>query len=171
MHRERTFELHQFMRTTFRSLALILLAGCADVTAPGNDTPTELTLRRAPTSISVGDKILVLRTHLWRDFMPIAPPDGQPMVGIFGVETDDQSPFPAGVSIERAWVLKGSLAWAPNLINDPLYDPAPSQRAKVGRNGPKWGPAISVEVIVEIELPDGRRRLLRQPNVLIQRSD
>lgn len=159
------------VRTVLRSLPLVLLAGCVEIAAPGIDTPTELTLRRAPTSIAVGEKILVLRTTLWRDFMPIAPVDGQPMVGIFGVETDDHSPFPAGVSIERAWVLKGSLAWVPELTNDPLYDPAPSQRAMIGRNGPKWGPAITVEVIVEIELPDGRRRLLRQPNVLIQRTD
>lgn len=159
------------MRTAFRSLAAILLAGCVDITAPDNDTPTELTLREAPTSVSVGEKILVLRTSLWRDFMPIAPPDGQPMAGVFSVETDDRSPFPPGVTIERAWVLNGSVAWAPELTHDPLIDPGPWQRLMIGRNGPKWGPGITVEVIVEIGFADGSRRLLRQPDVVIQRTD
>ena len=149
----------------------MLVASCADVAAPGTDTPTEFMLRHAPTSISVGETILVLRTSLWRDFQPIAPTNGQPMVGIFSVETEDRSLFPAGVSIERAWVLRGSLVWVPDLMNDPLVDPAPWQRVMIGRNGPKWGPGISVEVIVEVRQPDGQRRLLRQANVLIGRTD
>lgn len=159
------------MRTAFLSLAVILLAGCAEVAAPGIDTPTELTLRQAPTSISVGEKILVLRSFLWRDFQPIAPPDGQPMVGIFSVETDDRSPLPDGVTIARVWVLKGSLAWAPEIRINPDLEYPSWQRVVEGRNGPKWGPAINVEVIVEIRDSDGKRRLLRQANVPIQRTD
>ena len=159
------------MHTALRSLAVILLAGCANVTAPGDDTPSELTLRHAPTSVSVGEKILVLRTVLWRDFQPIAPSDGKPMIGVFSVETDDRSPLPAGLTITRAWVLKGSLAWTPELETNPDFEYESWQRVVEGRNGPKWGPAIRVEVIVEIRLADGQRRLLRQANVLIERTD
>lgn len=159
------------MRTAFLSLAVVLLAGCADFAAPGEETPTELTLRHAPTSVSVGEKILVLRTGLWRDFQPIAPPDGQPLIAVFSVETDDRSPLPTGVTITRAWVLKGSLAWTPELETNPNLEYESWQRVVVGRNGPKWGPAISVDVIVEIQLADGKRRLLRQGNVVIERTD
>ena len=159
------------MRTAFRSLAFVLLSGCLDITPAGPDDPTELALRHAPTTVSVGEKTLVLRTELWRDFMPISPPDGQPMIGWFSVETDDRSPIPDGVTIDRGWVLNGSLAWTPELETNHLHDYGPWQRVVVGRNGPKWGPGITVEVVVEITTPDGRQHLLRQPNVVIERTD
>lgn len=160
------------MRTTFRLLPLLALAlgGCVDVST-GPHMPSELILRQSPTSTIVGTKTLILRTSLWRDFQPTAPVDGQPMVGLFSVETDDRSPFPAGVSIERAWVLKGSLAWTPDVEVEPPDNHGEWQHVVIGRNGPKWGPGITVDVVVEITTPGGERRLLRQPNVNIGRTD
>jgi hypothetical protein len=70
--------------------AALVSAACAEATGPLPRRPAS-ELRSVPTSVSVAGKTLVLESYLWRDFMPIAPPNGTSLTVVLRVNTSDGS--------------------------------------------------------------------------------
>jgi hypothetical protein len=138
------------------SLALI---GCTQKpTAP--DPVNTPDLSSAPSSIVVGGKTLTLTTSLWRDFMPISPPDGKPLVAVLGVRTADGSPVPDDVKADMVWVVFGKDTWSKAPSDErPRSETAPVYEF-VARDGPKWGPGVEVDVVVRLRTADGATHLL-----------
>lgn len=89
-----------------------------------------------------------LQVSLNRDFMPIAPPDGKPLT--LSVQ------LPAGAfSVEQVWVLLGSEMWrAPP-------EQIPGTTTWVARDGPKWGPGLTVDVVARVRSSRVSARLVR----------
>jgi hypothetical protein len=124
--------------------------------------PAALTeLSAAPTSIVVAGTRLALSTSLWRDFQPISPPDGKPLVAGLQMRTDDGSPVPGSVRADMVWVVYEGEAWSrvpqeerTRMETAPVYE-------VVARDGPKWGPNVTVDVIVRLVDGSGRTFLLR----------
>lgn len=150
------------------TLALaLLLAGCENTTTIS--TRPSL-LRDAPTQVRVNGYSLVMETYLGRDFMPAAPPDGQPMVAVLRIRTADGRPFPAGVTADRVSVVNGDQVWTAA-----THQEHPSQQANtlevVARDGPKWDPGTKVDVVVYLHDAARREYRLRAPDQLIQRTD
>jgi hypothetical protein len=121
-------------------------------------------LRAAPEKIEINGTEYTLETDLWRDFMPISPPDGGPLVALIKVRTPGETAISAKIDATRLWVVKGVEIWETELaswegstIGDTLE--------KVGWNGPKWGPEITVDVVVRIiDLESGKSYLLKASN-------
>ncbi len=142
----------------------VLLASLLAVSSGCGSSPTApsspATLRSAPTSVAVADKTLILTTSLWRDFMPISPPDGKPLAVVAQVRTSDGSPIPASIKALKLSVVMARSVWSATVVEErsraetsPIYE-------LVARDGPKWGPGVSVDVVVELQ--DGAsRHLLR----------
>lgn len=106
---------------------------------------------------------MTLQTSLWRDFMPISPPDGKPLGVVLQVTTEDTVEVPAAVRADLVWVLNGGENWSavpreerPRSETSPVYE-------LVARDGPKWGPGITVDVVIRLRDADGRTFLLRAP--------
>jgi hypothetical protein len=147
--------------STIVSCTLFVLWGCS---GNGPATPSLVIapdLTTAPTSVLLGGKSFTLETSLWRDFQPIAPPDGKPLVALLQIKTEDHSEVPATVRADMVWVLNGIQRWSavpqeqrPRPEASPVYE-------LVARDGPKWGPGISVDVVVRLRSPEGRAFLLR----------
>ena len=141
------------------SCTWLVLWGCG---ADGPTTPGSLSeLATAPTRVSIGGKILMVETSLWRDFQPIAPPDGKPLIAVLHIKTEDGSGVSDAVRADMVWVLNGAQTWSAvpqeereRAETSPVYE-------LVAREGPKWGPGISVDVIVRLRSTDGRAFLLR----------
>jgi hypothetical protein len=75
--------------STIIGCTLFVLWGCG---GGGPATPSSVTtsdLTTAPTSVSIGGKSITLETSLWRDFQPIAPRDGKPLVALLHIKTED----------------------------------------------------------------------------------
>lgn len=148
---------------------LLVLAGAALLGACAGEIPTGSDLdelRSAPTQVSVDGKALVLGAELWRDFMPVSPPDGQPLVAVLQLRTQDGSPAPAGVALRQVYVVFSDQLWAA----EPRREDPGSDRW-VARNGPKWAPGARVDVVVRLEGADGKAYLLRAPDVTIGRTE
>lgn len=156
---------------TRKSHLLILIpalwfAGCSLFNDGGQDavdTPSLETLLTTPLTVEIGGQDLFLRTAMWRDFMPIAPPDGKPLIAIFYVVTSDSSTIPAGLTATAGFVVDGDDIWTTRFTGE---QPAPSedqpfQLVEFARNGPKFGPDILVDAIVRLEDSSGQRYLLR----------
>jgi hypothetical protein len=151
-----------------RIIAAVTLAfaqlGCSNAIAPRSAEE----LRSAPLSVTADGKTLVLEPFLWRDFMPVSPPDGKPLVAILRLRASDGSAPPSDVHIDAAWVVNGREVWTTGVGEERVTS---TSYEVVARNGPKWGPGVAVDVIVRVRDSHGTTSLLRAANQLIGRTD
>jgi hypothetical protein len=140
---------------TLGLFTLTLTSGCGGGgPAPVSPTPSSATanqLRTAPEAVTLpGGQVLRLSPYLWRDFQPVSPVDGKPLVAVFRVSTEDMTPLPMGTRVDAAWVVFGDEVWNAQPVEEhPRESGSPSLEV-IGRNGPKWGPNVSVDVIVQV---------------------
>ena len=144
------------MRPALSFLFACVVAGCQ--TAPSEPDPTGL--RETPTSAIVAGQPFALSVDLWRDFMPAAPPDGRPLAAVVRLPENLTT-----VRVERIWVIFGDQVWGADA------EQVPGTQDWVGRDGPKWGPGIRVDVVARLREDNGRRVLVRAADRLIQRTD
>ena len=161
------------MRTLAIATLIVALAACGNRSEP--PAPVEegaAALRVAPLTADVGGRSYSLSTFLWRDFMPgpDASANGRPLVAIATVAATDKSALPADVAVEGLWVVNGDQVWrATPREEQPRTDPTKVE--VVARDGPRWGPGITVDVIVRLRGPGGQRALLRAAAQPINRTD
>jgi hypothetical protein len=87
--------------------------------------------------------------------MPPSPQDGRPLIAIVRVQTADRALVPATLRAKDVWVVMGSEVWrAPFREERTRSETAPDYEL-VARDGPKWGPDVTVDVVVRVT--DGRR--------------
>jgi hypothetical protein len=149
-------------RTSIVAIAIGLLftAGCGGSSPTSPTDVSRAQLAAAPTRIVADGKALTLRAALWRDFMPISPPDGKPLAAVLQIVTEDGSQVPATVTADTSWVLHGADVWSATVEQRPRAETAPAYEV-IARNGPKWGPDVSVDVVVHLVDSAGRSILLR----------
>ena len=159
-------------------LVTLLLAGCgSDLTRPdlspsGLVAPAELARVRAATdSVTTEGALLRLSTYLWRDFMPAALPDGDPLRVRLRITTANSSAFPSTLRADAAWILNGRDVWA-TWVQETRQRPPDYPALEVGADGgPKWGPGIEVDVVVRLRDVAGSAWYLRARKQSIQRTD
>ena len=161
---------------TMTILMALLVAGSVTACAiiePGDDEPTIDELLAAPLTIDLGGKTLRLTTAMWRDFQPISPPDGKPLIAVFYVMTTDSTEFPAGVRFDHAWVVLERQVWSTGFTGEerPPSEQLSWQQVEVARNGPRFGPGVTAEAVVRVRDADGETCLLRATDQPIERTD
>jgi len=147
----------------------IALAACGEKNPVSPLRSAEL--RRAPLSITVDGVDVVLTSYLWRDFQPTSPPDGKGLAVSVHVGITDGSPIPSTITADAVWVVYGGQVWAASLEEVSLASPMPSYYEAVARDGPKWGPAVAVDVIARVHDSKGATWLLRAASQTINRTD
>lgn len=138
-------------RAVWAGILSLLIVGAVPGCEESPSAPSASDLRQAPESVAVGGKMLRLTTEIWRDFMPISPPDGKPMVARLVVSTSDASPFPSGVGVERTWLFLGDQTWETADLQPESQQPGAPSLAVVARDGPKWGPGVTIDVVVRLK--------------------
>lgn len=112
-----------------------------------------------------------LETFLWRDFMPVSPPDGKPLIAIAWIVATDSLAIPATMESDRIYIIYGDELWESELSAS--GDPGGGEDFKlecISRDGPKWGPDVAVEVVVRIFI-NGQLYYLRAEQQWIHRTD
>jgi len=153
------------------------LAGCGGE-HPLKPAPLALTtpavlaqVHAAADSVEAAGAGLRLGTDLWRDFMPIAPPDGEPLRAVLLITTADSSAFPPALRADAAWVLKGDEVWATWVKETRPRLPGAPTLEVYAEGGPKWGPGIEVDVVVRLRDAADRAWYLRAREQMIHRTD
>ncbi len=127
-----------------------LIAACAGPACRGRRPAG---FAAAPETLEIDGARLWLATYLWRDFQPVAPPDGQPLIANVRLMAAGNGPAPEGIAIERFWVINGKQRWeaVPQAVA-PLEEPASSSwlTERTVQGGPKWGPGIAVDVVARV---------------------
>lgn len=92
-----------------------------------------------------------MSTALWRDFQPISPPDGKPLIATIRVAAVDGGSFPPDITVDRLWVY-GPSVWdtAPTEVRRSPDAGRSSQIEVVAREGPKWEPGTRVDVVIRL---------------------
>ena len=127
-------------------------------------------LRAASERVEIDGRAYTLAASLWRDFMPMAPPDGESLIAALKVSPADAMPS-GDLAIDHVWVLNGEKQWSV-AVGKPSGEGqlSASQLEQSVRNGPKWGPGITVDVVVRLKL--GKQTwLVRAAGVPIKRTD
>ena len=146
------------------SVILIIISGCLK--------PTDVDiLLSVPEEIVIDGRKYVLETYLYRDFMPECPPDGESLFG-YGCITAVDSQIPSdNITENQVWIIKGNDIWQSDFREIWRYPNSyyPNQIIGLFINGPKWGPDITVDVVLRvIDTTKNQEYLLRASNQYIQ---
>jgi hypothetical protein len=151
---------------------LIFICSCEkESTVIPVDESIPLEALSAPEYVELSGMRIYLETYLWRDFMPISPPDGRAMIAALYVVEADEKDIPQDLDIDHLWVINGSEVWSTGTFDDyrPTHPPYKIQR--IARDGPKWEPGIEVDVIVRIVSDDNICFYLKAKDQAIYRTD
>lgn len=130
-------------------------------------------LLSAPDTIFVEGRKLFLFTSLWRDFQPISPPDGRPLIAIIYIESTDSTQLPTSISADAIYIVYRWTVWKSWFSEEPIASDLkkPNRIVRIARNGPKWGPGVFVDVIVLVSYGQNDKKLLRSSSQPIGRTD
>jgi hypothetical protein len=107
-------------------------------------------LSAVPETLSMAPFHLVLQPFLNRDFMPMSPPDGNPMTAVIRVSELDSLALPGDLVLIHLWVRKGRDYWSTALSRDEDTTLQPFKTSGVARCGPKWEPGLPVEAVARL---------------------
>ena len=97
--------------------------------------------------------------------MPVSPPDGKPLIAVMKVHAVGIVDFPSTVMIERIWLIDGLNIVSTSSSEEYRVD---GNTLEMGfRDGPKWGPGISIDVVVKLISSDSEVYYLKAFDQLI----
>jgi hypothetical protein len=124
-------------------------------------------LKAVPSVVSMAGATVRISTYLWRDFMPICEPDGDPLIAVVTITADPPSPVPPSIQAVRLVLVYGSTLWITRVVEEHASMRNDSGFQVVAREGPKWGPDVFVDAVLEIRGGDGHSYLVRAGEQLI----
>ena len=133
--------------------------------------PAFADLRTAPEVASLDGAAVRLEAFAWRDFQPISPSDGKPLIVVVRIKRVDGKVVPSTLKADALWVVNGELAWAASVREEQPRGSDSSFFEAVARNGPRWGPGVAVDVVVRLHGVSGQRALVQVRGQVIQRTD
>ncbi len=157
------------------SLTVLLLIGssCDDnpVATGGLVIPTPDGMLDAPTQLTINGHSYKLQTVLWRDFQPVSPPNGKPLIGLAWLSETDSLTIPSNVTMDYLWVVNGGQTWATNFSDEERPSQPDYRLEEIAREGPKWGPGITVAVVARVRTGDDETYRILVMDQAITRTD
>jgi uncharacterized protein YcfL len=126
---------------------------------------------KATDTIKIDSHDYFLDAYLWRDFMPISPPNGKSLASINWLICSDSTSIPENIIMTQQYVILNDSIW----IAD--YENGSSQTTsykieKISHDGPKWGPGTYVDIISKItNIKTNLNYYLKLDRVYIGRTD
>jgi len=147
----------------------IIFVSCEDPFSSPPEIPIE-TLLSASDTVEVDSQKIFLTTYLWRDFMPVSPPNGKPLIALVYMETVDSVEITSSLNPEAIYIINGNHVWSSYFSDENPPNNLSFKLAKIARNGPKWDSGIYVDVIVLLTF--GKERIfLKASDQIIYRTD
>ncbi|MDH4212156.1 MAG: hypothetical protein OEV79_11990 [candidate division WOR-3 bacterium] len=127
-------------------------------------------LLTAPEQVEIDNREFILETAIFRSFMPICPPDGDPMFARIWVVATDSLPFPSSLDADFLWVINDAHdVWVTDFEEE--YTTIDDFKLeKVAVDGPKWDTfpsPVLVDAIVQLKDGAGNTYLLRAADQVV----
>jgi hypothetical protein len=112
---------------------------------------------------------LRLEADVWRNFQPLTPESGPPLLAVLRLTSDRA--IPAGLVIDAVTLIRGDQVWT-GMARQETPPEAQAQSAEfMLRDGPQWSPGDTLEVVVRLREAGGATAMLRAPHIVIQRVE
>ena len=125
-------------------------------------------LLAAPEQVDIDGHSFELEARLARDIMPnpLEPEGGDLLAGAYIWSINDD--WPAWLDADHIWVIHNDEIWDEKLVDGTGGPTVPDLLIKSAKSeGPKWGPDIYVEVVVQLIDEYGEKHLLRESDAFI----
>lgn len=122
-------------------------------------------LRSSPDTITFAGAMFYLKADLSRDFMPQSPRNGKPLLCSNNLIEKDSLPISSNVKLIRQYVINGNDIWTNEYSQINNYQSFTLQG--IVRDGPKWGPNITVDVVCEFKIEDSVFKILAKQQEII----
>ena len=103
-----------------------LLTGCEKSEIPNVKVDKDLILELKSKVVStaiINSHNYFLDAYLWRDFMPISPPDGKPLISINWLISADSTAIPQNIELKQQYVIYGDSVWITDYENETHQTP------------------------------------------------
>lgn len=157
------------MRPFLLFACIAAASGCDTATEPSIATARP-DLSSAPSTGVIAGQNVTIEPYLWRDFMPSSPPDGKPLTVVVRIRAVGTA-LSLSVSADSIWVISQNQAWGSRAAQEQARSATGDLLEVVARDGPKWGPGASVDVVVRLRDNTGRFIYVRAADQLINRTD
>ncbi|MHB1262406.1 MAG: hypothetical protein ACYC2H_11905 [Thermoplasmatota archaeon] len=134
-------------------LATPLLAGCAEAPEPPLEPVEPGWANDLPTQADVGGRTVSLSADAWRDADFEGILRGSGLLAMAVLTANGTDPFPAGVSVERAWFVRDGWAWNTTLRMLRHQDGAPPRLAQLASGGPRWPVGATLDLVALVQGP------------------
>lgn len=121
-------------------------------------------LRRAPQQLPLDGVIFALDTYLWRDFMPIAEPEGSNLFSMVKLHTGNGGNIHIKPVLQAQYVIYGDAVWKTPFERVDFYT---NSIEGLSNGGPKWGPDVLVDVVLELQYEGLTYRILAKNQAII----
>lgn len=121
-------------------------------------------LRSSPTYVDIDGSYLTLDAYVWRDYTPPTAPDGDPLRSSITLNLISGPEILSQVQLIRQYVIYGNEVWAADIFD---LEIGTSTLQGTSSNGPKWGPDVLVDVVLEFTY-NGKNYKLLSPNQNIE---
>ena len=125
-------------------------------------------LRLSSDTLSLNENTFVLNTYVYRDFMPIAEENGNPMISGCILSDVNSIPFLFPVTMKKQYVINGELVWSVDF--ERTTETSDYSMEGVSWGGPKWGPHINVDLVCEFAYQGTTYRIIARDQE-IERTD
>lgn len=162
------------MRRIVDTVGLLSLAimACAQGSSPSQPPERSLeTLRNAATSAMVGDAHLRVEAVAWRSFQPITGEKGDPMLAIVRLIAAPGATIASDLKVDAVYFIRGNEVLATTAREEQPREGTPNVVEAMVRNGPRWTPGDSIDVIAGVQHGGGTTILLRAPRIVLTRVD
>lgn len=159
-----------------RRRAATLLLACVACAQPEPSTPpaivrTAESLRAVSTELRVGTAAFTAEVEAWRSFQPLVGAAGDPLIAVVRVRGGGEGGVPGALAADTVWLVRGA-----EVVTGVAREEQPREGDAhtvefVVRDGPRWAPGDSIDVIVALTGLDATTHLVRAPRVTIARVD
>ena len=122
-------------------------------------------LKTSPTQININGSQLTLDVIIWRDFIPPIETNGKPLASKVQLNLIVGTDILSNIHLVRQYVIYGDDVWYTDLhdigVNGSFVEGTSS-------GGPKWGPDVYVDVVLEFTYDNKTYKILA-PNQWIEK--
>lgn len=136
---------------------------------PVPDTNSRELLLAAPVAGVVAGAPMRLEVDAWRNFQPLTPERGPPLLAVLRLTSD--RPIPAGLVIESVALVRGDQVWTGTARQEVAAEAQAPVVEFMLREGPQWSPGDTIEVVARLREASGAISWLRAPHVVVQRVE
>lgn len=132
---------------------------------------TAESLRAVATELRAGGTTLAADVEAWRSFQPLAGEAGEPLIAVVRVRSVGDGGIPGALAVDSVWLVRGAEVVTGAAREEQPREPKGRVVEFVLRDGPRWAPGDTLDVIVSLTGIGARPLALRAPRVTLARVD